>query len=296
MSADPKKSIVIVTGSSGFIGQAAVKRLAKGHTVIGFDRFFPPHPPQEAECICVDLTSDSSIDAAFNRVRTAYGNRIASIVHLAAYFDLTGKPNPKYEEVTVRGTGRLLRHAAKFQVDQFVFVSTMLVHAPSTKGAPIIEDSPLDAKLPYRASKLRSEELLHEQRGKVPIAIVRPAGVYDDQCHNIFLAHQIARIYERSPAASVYPGDLETGQSYIHLDDLTDALARVIDRRAELEPETTLLLGEADAPSYGTLQGSLGLLIHDKARRRSARRACLHPPLDGGDLGRSLRTRRLARP
>src|SRR5918996_2838250 len=43
---------------------------------------------------------------SLRQVRERHGRRIASVIHLAAYFDLTGEPNPKYEEVTVRGTER----------------------------------------------------------------------------------------------------------------------------------------------------------------------------------------------
>ncbi len=71
--------IVIVTGSSGFIGSALTKKLAGRFTPVGFDRDMPPHPPPEAECICIDLTSDSSVTAALKRVQTAYGSRIASV-------------------------------------------------------------------------------------------------------------------------------------------------------------------------------------------------------------------------
>ena len=43
------RDVVIVTGSSGFIGSALVQRLAERYRVIGFDRDVPPHPPAEAE-------------------------------------------------------------------------------------------------------------------------------------------------------------------------------------------------------------------------------------------------------
>jgi len=61
--------VAIVTGSSGFIGSALVKRLAQRYRVIGFDREVPPHPPAEAECVCIDLTDESSVQAAFRLVR-----------------------------------------------------------------------------------------------------------------------------------------------------------------------------------------------------------------------------------
>ncbi len=135
-----ERPVVIVTGSSGFIGRAVIGKLALGFTLVGFDRETPPHPPADAECVCIDLTDESSVAAALKRLRTAYGADIASVIHLAAYFDLTGEPNPKYEQVTVRGTERLLRGLQGFRVEQFVFASTMLVHAPSKPGERIDED------------------------------------------------------------------------------------------------------------------------------------------------------------
>lgn len=67
------KEVVIVTGSSGYIGSALIHKLAERYRLVGFDREVSPHPPPSAECVCIDLTSDASVEAAFNRVRTAYG-------------------------------------------------------------------------------------------------------------------------------------------------------------------------------------------------------------------------------
>jgi UDP-glucose 4-epimerase len=66
---------------------------------------------------------------ALARVRRDFGDQIASVIHLAAYYDFAGEPSPLYDEVTVRGTERLLRLLRDFQVGQFVFSSTMLVHS-----------------------------------------------------------------------------------------------------------------------------------------------------------------------
>jgi nucleoside-diphosphate-sugar epimerase/uncharacterized membrane protein len=256
------RETVIVTGSSGFIGAALVKRLAKRYRVVGFDRDMPPHPPAEAECVCIDVTDDASVEAAFRRVRTGYGDRIVSFIHLAAYFDLTGEPSPMYEAVTVKGTQRLLKALQTFEVEQFVFTSTMLVHAPTQPGRPINEESPLDASLPYRESKLQTEQLIQEQRGPIPVVVLRPAGIYDDGGHSAFLAQQIARIYEKRLTSHVYSGNPSTGQSELHLDDLLDALERVVDRRKAIPPDLPILLGEDDVMTYDELQRALGRLIH----------------------------------
>lgn len=267
MSARGARKVVLITGASGFIGAHLVERLARRYTVVGLDRPGGAEPPPAAESVDVDLTSDRSVATALARVRKAYGPRIASVIHLAAYFDLSGEPDPRYERVTVRGTGRLLQALQEFEVEQFVFASTLLVHAPTARGRPIDEDSPLDPKLPYRASKIKAEKLIRDRRGNIPAVLVRPAGVYDDRCRSPFLAHQIARIYERKLNSRLYPGDLDTGQPFLHLDDLVDALARIVERRADLPPELPLLLGETVAPGFAELQDAIGEAIHGEAWR-----------------------------
>ena len=259
------KPTVIITGSSGFVGAAIIERLAGQFDLVGFDRETSPHPPVAAECVCIDVTSDQSVAMALERVRVAHGTKIASVVHLAAYFDVTGEPDPRYDAVTVEGSARLLRALRKdFEVEQFIFMSTMLVHAASGHDRKIDEDSPLDDRFPYRASKIKTEQRLRDEHGDIPLVLLRPAGVYDELCHNTFLAHQFARIYEKRLTAYVYPGDLQAGQPYLHLQDLTDALLRTIERRKDLPTETTLLLAESDVMAFGEIQKTVGRLAHDE--------------------------------
>lgn len=257
------KELVLVTGGTGFIGRALVDRLAPHYRVVSLERSCPPEPPSGAACVEIDLTCEHSVRAALAQVRASHGRRIASVIHLAAYFDLEGKPHPDYERVTVRGTGTLLRELrASLEPEQFVFASTLLVHAPQPPGQPIDEDAPMDPKLPYRASKIRTERLVREQRGDLLVVFVRPAGVYDDQGHAVFLAHQIARIYERKLNSRIYPGNLEAGQPYLHLQDLVEALLRIVQRRKALAPVQPLLLAEEETLSFRQLQDRIGCLLH----------------------------------
>ena len=128
------RGVILITGSSGLIGSATCDRFGDTFRVIGFDREGPPQPPPSAECVCVDLSSDDSVRKGLERVRRGYGDRIESVIHLAAYYDFSGEPSPLYDEITVRGTNRLLRALHKFEVGQFIFSSTMLVHAPCQPG------------------------------------------------------------------------------------------------------------------------------------------------------------------
>jgi nucleoside-diphosphate-sugar epimerase len=240
-----------------------VERFAEQFTVVGLDRPGEPHPPAAADCVDADLGADESVDRALRRVRERHGRQIASVIHLAAYYDFSGEPSPLYDEITVRGTGRLLRGLRRdFRVEQFVFSSTMLVHAPGEPGRPIHEGSPLDPKWDYPQSKVRTEELIRAEHGDIPYVLLRIAGVYDDTGHSIPLAHQAQRIRERWLTGRVYPGDTARGQAFLHLDDLVDALLRLVRRRAQLPPELTLLLGEPETLSYDELQRAFARLIH----------------------------------
>ena len=256
------RDTVVITGSSGRIGAALAARVDLKYDEVGFDRPGEPHPPAHIECIDLDVTSDDSVRSALRQLRDRHGDRIASVVHLAAYYDFKGEPSDLYDRVTVRGTERLLHGLRDFQVEQFIFSSTMLVHAPTEPGKPIPEDAPLAPTWDYPKSKVRTEELIRRARGNTPVVLMRIAGVYTDRCDSIPLANQIQRINEKQLTSHFYPADPARGQAFVHLDDLVDAFDLAIARRHQLPPEATFLIGEPDTVSYGELQETLGQLIH----------------------------------
>lgn len=259
--AEPTQTIVI-TGAAGFLGAALAEALGKRFRLIGLDLFEPKEPAAGMSFIEIDFSSDESVSAAWREAHERANGKIAAVIHLAAYYDLTGEPNPKYEQVTVEGTRRLLHALRQSEVDRFIFSSTMLVHAPCEPGEKIDEAWPIAPRWPYPESKAKTERLILEERGDTPVAILRFAGVYDEQCRAAFLAQQIMRINERLPTGILFAGDPSHGQPYLHLADMVDAVVRVVDRRRELPADTVLLLGETETPSYRELQARLGLLIH----------------------------------
>jgi nucleoside-diphosphate-sugar epimerase len=262
---ETENGIVIVTGSNGRIGDAVMRRFANRFTdVIGFDRKAPSPPPPGCTYVPVDITSDISVRGGLDVIRRHHGTQIAAVIHLAAYYDFFGEPSEKYTEVTVRGTGRLLDglHALGFEVDQFIFSSTMLVHRPAEPGQFINEDWAIEPTWAYPESKVRTEQLIGEKRGAIPAVLLRISGVYDDECHSIPLANQIQRIYERKFTSRVYSGSTSHGQSFMHMDDLVDAIELAVERRAELPPEIPILLGEPETLSYDELQHTFARLIY----------------------------------
>jgi nucleoside-diphosphate-sugar epimerase len=263
----PEGDIVLVTGSNGRVGTAVMRQLSeKFHNVVGFDRKAPMPIPPGCVRIPVEITSDESVREGLRGLREHHGARIAAVVHLAAYYDFLGKPSPKYDEITINGTRRLLQGLREgFEIEQFIFSSTMLVHRPAEPGVFITEDSPIEATWAYPESKVRTEALIRAERGNISTVMLRIAGVYDDGCHSPPLAHEIQRIYERQIAGHLYSGETSHGQSFVHMDDVVDAIDHAVDRRAKLPAESVFLIGESETLSYDELQHTFGRLIHGES-------------------------------
>ncbi|QDU95065.1 NAD-dependent epimerase/dehydratase family protein [Lignipirellula cremea] len=264
-----KQPVVLVTGSSGMLGQNACAALAaQGYLVFGLDVEEPADAsdtPPSIEHIPCDLTDDASVQTALSQVRERVGVQIASVVHMAAYYDFSGEDSPLYQKITVEGTDRLLNALEGFQLEQFVFTSTMLVHAPCEVGERITEDDPLLAKWPYPQSKIDTERVIFEQHPQAPSVALRIAGVYTEEGVQPTLVQQIKRIYEKDFQSHFFPGDTAAGQTVVHLEDTIDAIVRCVDRRKSIPPHTAILVGEPNPPSYGQLQEAIGKLIHGKA-------------------------------
>src|SRR5439155_23809669 len=166
------------------------------------------------------------------------------------------------DEITVSGTGRLLRALQAFNVEQFIFSSTMLVHAPCEPGERINEDWPLDPKWDYPRSTVATEDLIRREHGRIPVVTLRMAGVYEDDCHSVLLANQIQRIFERTLTSKVFPGDVSHGQAFVHLEDVVEALVKTVEARRRIGSDETFLIGEPDTPTYDDLQRAFAKLIH----------------------------------
>jgi UDP-glucose 4-epimerase len=256
------KKVVIVTGSSGRIGTRLLDRLSHQYQKVAMDYVGRTQSDSQVEFIFVDLGSDHSVKCAFDRVKEAYGNKIASIVHLAAFYSFSGKDLHLYEKITVQGTRRLMDEAKKCDVEQFIFTSTMLVHEPSKRGVIQNENSPIKGKWHYPASKVRTEHLLHDIHGSIPTVMLRIGGCYDEQCNCVPISQHIARIFEKQMASFLFPGDNQHGVPYTHFDDLIDMIVMLIEKRATLPKESTFLCVEEDSITYRDLQTIIGRELH----------------------------------
>ena len=257
---DASRPVVLITGASGNLGRSIAAALGKNFQIVGMDRKAKEgmgFPMVEA-----DLTSDQAVAQALQQVGERFGKSLAAVIHLIAFFDSTGEDNPLYQKVNIDGTRRLVQGLRDFQVDRFIYASTMLVHEPGKPGEYINEDSPYGPLYVYPRSKLVAEEVIHAERGDMPTAILRFAGVYDDETAVPTLAQQIARIYERDFESYFYSASTRVGQSMLHREDMVDAVRLTVEQRKSLPEETALLIGESEGIGYDILQDEIGYLIH----------------------------------
>jgi nucleoside-diphosphate-sugar epimerase len=261
-----ERPVVLVTGSSGLIGSRLIEVLAESgrYAIFGLDVQPPREQTASAKWVKTDMTDDASVRAALGEVRNEFGKRIATVVHLAAYYNFTGEESPLYETLTVQGTRRLLEGLQQFDVEQFIFSSTLLVMEPAEEGEVLTEQSPVAPAWDYPKSKIRAEAVIRQHRGSIPALILRMAGVYDEDGHSIPIGQQIARIHQKQLESYLFPGDTDHGQAFVHLDDLIDCIELAIERRHQMPEYETLLIAEPDVMSYEELQDAIGELLYER--------------------------------
>jgi nucleoside-diphosphate-sugar epimerase len=254
-----RKPIVVVTGAAGNLGRSLCMALRDHYQIVGLDL---RSESADFQIVAVDLTSAPAVELALQKIRHSCGSHIASVIHLASYFDFSGNDSHLYSSVNVEGTRKLLLALRGFDVEQFIYCSTMLVHAPCRPGERIDETQPIEPRWAYPRSKAAAEEVVRKEHGKIPFVILRLAGVYDEQSMVPTLSQQIVRIFERDFQSHFYAGNTLVGQATLHREDMIDAFCRAVDRRQTLPVETELLIGEPDAIAYDALQDELGYLLH----------------------------------
>ena len=265
MESKSERPIILVTGSTGLIGTRVLRAFSSSFEVVGLDLKQPETIIAGTRFVECDLTKDESVVQALDKVRREHGDRLDSVIHLAAFYDFSGEPSDMYRKLTVEGTFRLLKELKQFQTEQFVFSSSLLVLEPvEDEDEKLTEFSPLeDEPWDYPRSKIEAEQLIRQERGDIPTVILRIAGVYDEDCHSIPIAQHISRIYEKKFESYFFPGDSDHGQAFVHLDDLINCFQKVVELRGELKNEI-FLIAEPDVMSYAELQDTLGELIHGK--------------------------------
>lgn len=165
---------MLVTGASGFVGQALVPMLLEaGWSVRATSRSQTSLAPHERlEFVTADLTSGQVLERLVQDTN--------AVVHLAARVhvmrDTARDPLGEFRRSNVAVTAQLARAACTAGAGQFVFASTVKVNGEGRGERPYRESDPPAPEDPYAVSKLEAERAL--EASAIPCTILRPPLMY----------------------------------------------------------------------------------------------------------------------
>ena len=158
---------VLVTGGAGFIGSNFVRFLLRARhdvSIVNFDKLtYAGNPESLADVaddpryhfIRGDITDRTAAASLFRR-------GFEAVVHFAAetHVDRSIEDASPFLETNITGTQCLLEATRKFPKIRFIHISTDEVYGSAPAGVQFKENTPLDPRSPYAASKASAEHFV----------------------------------------------------------------------------------------------------------------------------------------
>jgi len=208
---------VVVTGGSGLVGRAVIRRLSSNHDVVNVDLEDPGQPA--GRHVRADVLDERAMLAALDGA--------GAVVHAAALPGPSFGTEDEIERVNVEGTRIVARVALDRGVGRFVFVSSEAVLGfvfgcgrVGPRYLPIDESHPTRPTDPYGRSKLRAEEILaRDADDRMVVVSLRPPWVW------------VPEEYDRARRLTRSPEEWRDGLwAYVHGDDLAGAVESALAR------------------------------------------------------------------
>lgn len=220
------RDTVLITGASGFVGQALSRALsATGWRVLGLDR--TPCPKVGADAFTAFLQHDLRDERP--RTRFTEQGEIDAIVHLAAQLPGVATRDELFE-INAQGTARVLEHFAQPGTHVVLF-STGLVYGP--QRAPFREDMTCAPSGDYAESKLAAEVIAANWgwKNRSPVAVLRPSVLYGAQAPGHMLLRSLVSALKKGESFPMTGG--EQLRDFLHVEDAVRAVQRVLEQRAQ---------------------------------------------------------------
>ncbi len=238
----------LVTGGTGFIGSALVRRLVgDGHRIRVLDSNLRGDPERLR-----DVLTDIDLVEADIRDPEAVGRAcrgVEGVIHLA-YINGTEFFYTKPElvlEVAVSGIMNVLNGCVKAGVPELVLASSSEVYqtppaVPTAESVPLSVPDPLNPRYSYGGGKIISELLtINYGRKYLERAVIfRPHNVYGpDMGWEHVIPQFLLRMKELckkadDPVRFPIQGTGEESRSFVFIDDFTDGVMKVLERGEHL--------------------------------------------------------------
>jgi predicted dehydrogenase/nucleoside-diphosphate-sugar epimerase len=216
-----ERADVLVTGASGGLGGAVMRRLADGRRVRVFLRRPPARPlPEGVDVVLGDLGDPEAVDRAVRGV--------GSVVHVGAAMKGGWED---HERATVAGTRNVVEACQRHGVKKLVHVSSMSVNDwAGSEGGVMSEASPYEPRAqergPYTRAKLEAEKIVRAAvvERRLPAVILRPGQIFGAGMP--LLTPAVAR---RAGSRWIVLGDGKLELPLVYLDDVVDAIVQALE-------------------------------------------------------------------
>ena len=261
--------LVLVTGASGFVGSAVLRKLIeRGHRVRALLR---PRSPRAnlagltCELVEGDMRDGGSLAPAMRDVRFLF--------HVAADYRLWARNPDEIIRNNRDGTRAVMQAAREAGVERIVYTSSVATLKPRDDGSDADENDRADMRTAigaYKKSKVAAERVVDEMVGQgLPAVIVSPStpiGPRDIR------PTPTGRIVAQA-ANGRMPAYVETGLNLVHVDDVADGHLLALDKGRIGE---NYILGGHDVMLKDML-AEIARLAGHKAPRIQLPRAPLYP-------------------
>jgi len=158
---------VLVTGGAGFIGSNFIRHLLqsdKDVSITNFDKLtYAGNPESLADVandsryqfVRGDIASTKDVDAVFQQGFDALVNFAAE-----THVDRSIEDASPFLHTNILGTQCLLEAARRFQLPRFIHISTDEVYGSAPAGVSFTEETTLDPRSPYAASKASADHFV----------------------------------------------------------------------------------------------------------------------------------------
>ena len=235
---------VAVTGASGNVGTPLLRRLTAPTSGVAEVRGLARRrPPDVAPWSTVRWHTTDLGEVTSEEVLAEFMDGVDAVVHLAWALQPGRRPDD-LRRVNVEGTRRVVRAAAAAGVDHFVHMSSIGAYAAGAVGQKVAEDWPTTGipRSQYSRDKSEAERVVREVMARYPdttLTVARPTLILQPEASSeigrYFLGPWLfgaARLLP-GPVARLLPLPLPSvAVSFLHADDVADALERMLDRRA----------------------------------------------------------------
>jgi dTDP-glucose 4,6-dehydratase len=231
---------VLITGGAGFIGSNFIRYFINSRRdaeVINFDSLTYAGNPESLADIAEnprykfvrgDITDKKEVDSAFEQ-------RLDALVNFAAetHVDRSIEDASPFLRTNVLGTQCLLDAARRFKLPKFVQISTDEVYGSAPAGGSFTEETILDPRSPYAASKASADHFVASYANTygLPAVILRCTNNYGPyQFPEKLIPLMIANARE-DKSLPIY-GDGMQERDWLFVDDYCRAIGLAVEKAA----------------------------------------------------------------